>query len=134
MVVANGEKIRCDKVYARLDWKMQGVKFKAYLMVLPLEGCQMVLGIQWLILLGSILWNFNELRMEFKVNNKKMVLRGFLQPRLQMMHCKALMKLLKLSTRMCKAQLCSMMVMKEGTDAKEGNDNKHEKLSQECQA
>lgn len=94
----------------------------------------MVLGIQWLILLGSILWNFSELRMEFKVNNKKMVLRESLQPRLQMMHCKALVKSLKLPARMCKAQLCSLMVMKEGTYAKEGDDNKHEKLSQECQA
>lgn len=94
----------------------------------------MVLGIQWLILLGSILWNFSELRMEFKVNNRKVVLRGSPHPRLQMMQCKSLEKSLKLPAGMCKAQFCSLMVMKEGMDAKEGNNNKHEELSQECQA
>lgn len=48
--VVNGEKIICDKMCAGLNWKMQWVEFKANLMVLPLEGCQIVLGIQWSIL------------------------------------------------------------------------------------
>lgn len=45
VVVANGERIRCDKICAGLKWKMQGVECEADLMVLPLEGYQIVLGI-----------------------------------------------------------------------------------------
>lgn len=65
VIVANGSRIKCDKVCACLKWRMHGVNFEADFLVLPLEGCQIILGIQWLILLGPILWNFNELKMEF---------------------------------------------------------------------
>lgn len=110
VIVANGDRILCNKVCAGLKWKMQGVEFEAGLLVLPLEGCQMVLGIQWLILLGSILWNFKELRMEFMVGKKKVVLRGSPQPRLQLMQCKSLAKALPLPSEMCRIQFCSLVV------------------------
>lgn len=32
--------------------------------------------VQWLVFLGPILRDFKQLEMEFKVNNKKVVLRG----------------------------------------------------------
>ncbi|GKB59346.1 Fe(3+) dicitrate transport system permease [Tanacetum coccineum] len=41
-----------------------------------IRGCELVLGIQWLSTLGNIQWNFQELRMEFKFQGKKVVLRG----------------------------------------------------------
>lgn len=70
VVVANGNIIQCNQVCAGLTWKMQGQQFQADLLVLPLEGCQMVLGIQWLIQLGPILWDFQQLRMDFIINKK----------------------------------------------------------------
>ena len=36
----------------------------------------MVLGIQWLATLGSIVWNFAELTMEFSVKGRRQVLQG----------------------------------------------------------
>jgi len=36
----------------------------------------MVLGVQWLSTLGCILWNFEELEMEFSYEGKRMVLGG----------------------------------------------------------
>ena len=36
----------------------------------------MVLGIEWLITLGDITWNFDKLTMEFLVQGKRHVLRG----------------------------------------------------------
>ena len=88
---------------------MQGVEFQADVLILPIEGSQLVLGIQWLVMLGPILWDFNKLRMEFTVRGKKVVLRGSPQPKLQLMSGKSLLKALQLPTEMCKAQLCSLM-------------------------
>ncbi|GJT45564.1 hypothetical protein Tco_0954279 [Tanacetum coccineum] len=39
-------------------------------------GCEMVLSIQWLSTLGNLLTNFKELRMEFKYNGRKVLLKG----------------------------------------------------------
>ncbi|GKB64232.1 retrotransposon-related protein [Tanacetum coccineum] len=56
------------------------VKFRVLVlsdvMLLPLGGCDMVLGIQWLSTLGDIKWNFQQLKMEFLYNNNKVYLRG----------------------------------------------------------
>ncbi|GJY21132.1 hypothetical protein Tco_0393698 [Tanacetum coccineum] len=50
--------------------------FNTDVMFLPLRGCDMVLGIQWLATLGDIKCNFQELKMQFVYNNKKLCLRG----------------------------------------------------------
>lgn len=50
---------------------MQGVEFCLDVMVLPLGGCDIVLGIQWLCTLGDITWNFDKLKMLFHQNDKK---------------------------------------------------------------
>ncbi|KAA3481040.1 reverse transcriptase [Gossypium australe] len=34
-------------------------------MILPVKGCDLVLGIQWLLSLGPIIWNFSSLTMQF---------------------------------------------------------------------
>ena len=46
LVVPNRNIIHCNKGFAGLKWKMQGWEFQADLLVLPLDDCQMVLGIQ----------------------------------------------------------------------------------------
>lgn len=111
-----------------MKWKMQGVEFQTDLLVTLLKGWQMVLGIQWLILLGSITWNFKELRMECHVGNNRVVLRGCPQPWLQIMQCKTLRKSSQLSIEQCKVQLCSLVVMKEKLASDVNNDNKLDKL------
>ncbi|KAJ0640342.1 putative nucleotidyltransferase, Ribonuclease H [Helianthus annuus] len=60
----------------KFKWMMQGMWFEADVMVIPLESYDMVLGIQWLAPLGDIVWNFNQLTMEFSVNGVKKVLKG----------------------------------------------------------
>ncbi|KAG8362966.1 hypothetical protein BUALT_BualtUnG0018600 [Buddleja alternifolia] len=74
--VADGNKIYSSSTCKNFSWKIQGVVFVADLMLLPLGGCDMVLGIQWLIQLGDIKWNFDKLTMEFLMNGKKVALRG----------------------------------------------------------
>lgn len=55
---------------------MQGVEFKADILVMPLWGADIVLGIQWLITFGDIKLNFRQLKMEFQIGRKKILLRG----------------------------------------------------------
>ncbi|GJV02666.1 putative mitochondrial protein [Tanacetum coccineum] len=61
-------------------------------MLLPLEGCEMVLGIQWLSTLGIIEWNFKEPVMKFVYEGKKMCLMGTRKSELQWMSGKKLHK------------------------------------------
>jgi hypothetical protein len=45
-----------------------------------LAGCDIVLGIQWLVSLGSIIWNFKVLTMEFTIANHTFLLQGLIAP------------------------------------------------------
>ncbi|GJT06736.1 hypothetical protein Tco_0841198 [Tanacetum coccineum] len=56
--------------------RVKGETFTSDVMLLPLGGCEMVLGIQWLATLGDIQCNFQHLTMKFEYNGRRMVLRG----------------------------------------------------------
>ncbi|GJT52264.1 retrotransposon-related protein [Tanacetum coccineum] len=71
-----------------VTWKLQGEAFQADMMLIPLGGCEMVLGVQWLATLGDIVCNFLQLRMEFMYQGRKVVLRGIPQPAMQWMQGK----------------------------------------------
>ncbi|KAG8374898.1 hypothetical protein BUALT_Bualt10G0043500 [Buddleja alternifolia] len=77
--VADGNKIHSSFICRYFSWKMQGVTFTTDLMTIPLGGCDMVLGVQWLATLGDFNWNLSQLKMEFNAGNKKTMLRG-MQP------------------------------------------------------
>ena len=57
-------------------WTIQHTTFTADMFLLPLGCCDLVLGIEWLIQLGDIIWNFDNLTMEFRVQGRRHVLRG----------------------------------------------------------
>lgn len=48
--------------------------------VLPLNDYDVVLGTTWPKKLGTILWNFKELKMSFSWHNQHMVLTGIVSP------------------------------------------------------
>ncbi|GJV82438.1 reverse transcriptase, partial [Tanacetum coccineum] len=76
VAVGEGRKLISNVVCKNFEWQLQGETFYTDMMILPLGGCEMVLGIQWLATLGDIKCNFSKLRMEFMYKNKKMTLRG----------------------------------------------------------
>jgi hypothetical protein len=80
--VANGEVIvsegKCDGV--KVTVQEQSFTFDSYVIVLA--GCDIVLGIQWLVTLGPILWNFKDLTMEFTLGQQHCLLQGLAAARL----------------------------------------------------
>lgn len=44
--------------------------------MLPIVCCDLILGVQWLKLLGKIMWDFANLQMELSVNGQKCILRS----------------------------------------------------------
>jgi hypothetical protein len=74
--IANGHEVHSPSKCRELALKMQGTEFLVELYILPLAGCDVVLGIHWLRMLGPILWDFVTLSMEFEYANHKCVLRG----------------------------------------------------------
>nr|GFB29219.1 hypothetical protein [Tanacetum cinerariifolium] len=66
-------------------WTLQGLEFTSDVFILPLGGCELVLGVQWLSILGDIKWNFKDLIMDFVYNDRRMVLRGTQKVALQWM-------------------------------------------------
>ncbi|GJY05474.1 retrovirus-related pol polyprotein from transposon TNT 1-94 [Tanacetum coccineum] len=76
VTVAGGNHLVSDGECKDFKWHFENTIFTTDIMLLPLGGCDMVLGIQWLATLGDIKCNFKELRMEFKYNGKGVALRG----------------------------------------------------------
>ena len=57
-------------------WSLMRQQFSTDVLLVRLGSCEMVLSVQCLSILGSILWNFEQLKMEFSYKGKSMVLRG----------------------------------------------------------
>ncbi|XP_026444472.1 uncharacterized protein LOC113344718 [Papaver somniferum] len=53
VTVANGEKTISSGICSQLNWSMQGHKFCGDLRLIPLGGCDIVLGVDWLKNLGD---------------------------------------------------------------------------------
>ncbi|XP_026396022.1 uncharacterized protein LOC113290654 [Papaver somniferum] len=76
VTVANGDSTVSQGICHNLNWEMQGYQFSANLRVLPLGGCDIVLGADWLHQLGDILFNFDDLRISFLHQGCNITLQG----------------------------------------------------------
>jgi hypothetical protein len=76
VVVANGEKLSSKGMCKGVLIILQGAAIKVDFYLLPLGGYEVVLGAQWLCLLGPILWDLSQLIMKFALRGRQMELRG----------------------------------------------------------
>lgn len=58
--IASGEKLYGQGVCSCIDVSCQGVKIQVDLLLLPVGGCQVVLGVQWMQELDDIIFNFKK--------------------------------------------------------------------------
>ncbi|XP_071688259.1 uncharacterized protein [Rutidosis leptorrhynchoides] len=90
--IPGGNKITSSGECKKFQWQMNGKEFIDDMVIIPIRGCDMVLGIQWLKRLGNIMWNFDELKMVFTYNKDRIVLRGAKKAPLQWIKGKQLDK------------------------------------------
>ncbi|XP_010491426.2 PREDICTED: uncharacterized protein LOC104769009 [Camelina sativa] len=79
VAVADGSKLGVQGKVSQFKWSFQGTAFKDDFMLIPLGGCDMVLGVQWLAPLGDTTWNFQKLEMGFWWNKQRILLHGIKQ-------------------------------------------------------
>lgn len=63
---------KCEKVTLKIQWH----EFTTDLFVLEIKGSNIVLGVQWLIELGTIMTNYKELTMQFSLGGKEIKIQG----------------------------------------------------------
>ncbi|KAF7154741.1 hypothetical protein RHSIM_Rhsim01G0051500 [Rhododendron simsii] len=112
VVVADGTKISSKAMVKNLHWTVQDTDFVSDMRLLPLGGCDMVLGVQWLSTLGTVLWDFQNLQMQFSVLGKQLVLQGVTSTDIQVVDVKRMQHLLNKNCPGVLAQLCSIQVDK----------------------
>lgn len=94
VMLASGAKMKTHGE-VRIKLKLQDYLFSAEYYVMPVTGCEIVLGISWLKSLDNIVWNFEFMRMKFSVSNYAYQLQGETQASAAIISCKAISKLLK---------------------------------------
>lgn len=80
IVVGNGNEISCHNLCPVVDITIQNHLFTVDLHVLPLCGADLVLGVQWLKLLGLVLTDYNDLTMKFIHASRLIELKGNIDP------------------------------------------------------
>ncbi|GJY03991.1 retrotransposable element Tf2 [Tanacetum coccineum] len=90
--VADGNKITSNNMCQKFSWMLNEEKFCTDVMLLPLGGCEMVLGVQWLATLGDIMWNLTSFKMQFEYEGRFVALRGTTKSLMQWFSSKQLTK------------------------------------------
>jgi hypothetical protein len=63
--IENGERLFCQGRFEEVQVNMQDIQFSLTIYYLPLVGLDMMLGIQWLEMLGYVVCNWKQLTMDF---------------------------------------------------------------------
>ena len=95
VTIAGGDKLLCHYMCKSFKWTLHSTEFQSEVYLLPLGSCDLVLGVQWLSTLGTIKWDFKQLKMEFFYGDKIHILRGIKGNRIQLMPQEGLPKALQ---------------------------------------
>ena len=107
VVVTDGTKLQITSVANNFSWTLQQTTFSSDMLLISLGCSDLVLGIEWLVKLGNITWNFDKLTMEFHVQGKRHVLRGATNGDLQTTRKQHLHKTLSDGVHLVMLQLCT---------------------------
>ena len=106
VAIADGARVNFTSIVKQFSWILQNTGFTLDMLLIPLGCCDVVLGIEWLVTLGDITWNFDRLLMQFYVQGKKLVLRGATGARLKMARKKQLQTTIASGVHLSMLQLC----------------------------
>ena len=99
---------------------MQGISFETDVYIINLNNCEMVLGIQWLSMLGDILCNYKHLWMSFDWQWERVLLKGENPPKFQTIELKQLSSLVGNQGQVADYFLCSLMTVEDGEQVATG--------------
>ena len=109
MVVSNGERLSSPRRCNEVKLSLQGIPIKVDFFLLPLEGCVVVLGVQWLGILHPILWDFGRMQMQFTIARRKVLLQGSTSSELRALESDTISRTLRQSDgRGIILQLCAI--------------------------
>ena len=94
-MVANGSTLPCKGKYHSVCISIGDYNLYSNMFAIPLGGCSMILGTQWLRTLGPILWDFAELWMHLSINSTRHTLRGLQLGSLSLISSHCMEKILK---------------------------------------
>jgi hypothetical protein len=110
VMIADGGTINCSGKCNKINLTMGEYVMNSLMIVIPMGGADVVLGIQWLQSLGTIAFNFQELFMKFSLEGKEIELRGITGKLGKVISSNGMTKLLKKGHQGVIAQLCSLYV------------------------
>lgn len=76
VATGNGAYLHCNKKCEGVSLKIQGHVFITGLFILEIKGSYIVLGVQWLIELGTIMTYYRDLTMQFSYGGKEIKIQG----------------------------------------------------------
>ncbi|XP_026459345.1 uncharacterized protein LOC113360006 [Papaver somniferum] len=76
VTVANGARTKRTDICPQLQWTMQQQQFATYLRLIPLGGCDILLGADWLRTLGDVTFNLAKLSIYFLHKGQVITLQG----------------------------------------------------------
>lgn len=77
VAVANGNRVSCTDLCALVPMIIGQEEFQVGCFTIPLDGFDLILGIQWLRTLGPIVWDFELLTVSFWWINQCFTWQGF---------------------------------------------------------
>ncbi|XP_040364306.1 uncharacterized protein LOC121049919 [Rosa chinensis] len=92
--VASGEIMKTRGYVSNLQLDIQGQDIEADFYILPVSGCEVILGAAWLRTLGDIVWNFDKLTMKFVKNDLQYHLQGVESENIEVITCEQMTSLL----------------------------------------
>ena len=85
VMVGNGQHLVCTRYCADISLTIQHFTCVVDLYVLPIAGTNIILGVQWLKLLGSVLTDYSTMSMKFFYDGQLIELHGDTKPMLTML-------------------------------------------------
>lgn len=120
--VASGD-VMVTNSEAIIDLTLQGCTLRENFFVLPISGCEVVLGATWLKKLGDIIWNFEHMYMKFMWEGSLHQLQGEVEPAATVVSFKSM-------TRTLKREREAMLVQLQLSSHQEHSNNSHPQVQE----
>lgn len=76
VTIANGETLLSHGVCPNVSFSIPQTQLVVHFYLGEFEGCNMILGAEWLLTLGHVLWDFSKKLMQFKINSQEITING----------------------------------------------------------